>query len=105
VTASTERTAPATGPGDPAEYDIAATLAVTAADLADAVDDNRPDWLALAVRATSLLDALVLAKLGTGRAWSAAYWAEAAASAAESATAVPETCELFDPAPYRRNPR
>ena len=56
MTAATERTAPATRPGDPAEYDIAAALAEAAADLADAVDDNRPDWLTLAVRATSLLD-------------------------------------------------
>ena len=39
-------------------YDTAATLAMTAADLADAVDDQRPDAPALAEKARALLDML-----------------------------------------------
>src|SRR5581483_7664097 len=44
-------------------YDTAAALAVTAENLADAIDDDRPGWLALAETARDLLTALVAAKL------------------------------------------
>ena len=96
-----------TGPGDPAEYDIAAHLAATAADLADAVDDNRPDWITLAARAAILLDALAFTKLGPDIGWGAEFWAEADARAAKPRPAAPEdeTAELFDAEPYRRYPR
>lgn len=61
--------APATGPGDPGEYDIAAMLAATAADLADYVDDNRAGWLDLASNVRDLLDMLVITKLDAGTDW------------------------------------
>lgn len=66
---------PATGPGDPAEYDTAAALAASAARLADAIDDNRPDWLELALITGDLLDALVTGKLDTETDWNAALTA------------------------------
>jgi hypothetical protein len=55
-------TAPATGPGDPFEYDIAAALATHAASLADAIDDNRPDWREHADSVRDALDWLVAIK-------------------------------------------
>jgi hypothetical protein len=55
--------APATGPGDPAEYGTAAALAAAAERLADAVDDNRPGWLAVAWQVGDLLARLVAARL------------------------------------------
>lgn len=106
MTITTAAPAPgATRPGDPAEYDIAAALAVTAARLADAVDDDRPDWLALAVRAAGQLDALVLAKLGADHAWSPAPAAASIATAPRPAAPEDETAEQFDAEPYRRYPR
>jgi hypothetical protein len=62
---------PATPPGDPAEYDTAAALAANAARLADAVDDNRPDWLEIALIVGDLLDALVVARLDAETDWNA----------------------------------
>lgn len=44
-------------------YDTAAALAMTAEDLADAIDDQRPGWPALAETARALLTALT----GPGR--------------------------------------
>jgi hypothetical protein len=49
--------------GDPAEYDLAAALAVATEALADAVDDNRPGWLAIAQQVGDLLARLVTARL------------------------------------------
>jgi hypothetical protein len=71
------------GPGDPAEYDIAAALAANAARLADAVDDNRPDWLEIALVVGDLLDALVTGKLDAETDWNAAL-ADADARAGET---------------------
>ena len=62
---ATRTTTPATPPGSAALYDIAAALAVTTANLADSIDDNRPDWLHLADTASGLLDALVITKADT----------------------------------------
>jgi hypothetical protein len=60
---TTGRTPPAEAvPGSAAVYGTAAALAVTAERLADAIDDNRPDWLHLAEVAECLLEALVIAK-------------------------------------------
>jgi hypothetical protein len=57
--------------GDPAEYDLAATLATAAERLADAVDDNRPDWLEIALIVGDLLDALVTTRLDAETDWNA----------------------------------
>jgi rubrerythrin len=46
-------------------YETAAALAVTAENLADAIDDQRPGWPDLAAEARSLLDALAPAPPGT----------------------------------------
>jgi hypothetical protein len=54
----------ATAPGSAADYDIAVALAVAAERLADAVDDNRPDWLGIARNVGGLLADLVTARLG-----------------------------------------
>ncbi len=48
-------------------YDTAAALAMTAADLADAVDDQRPDAPALAEKARALLDMLTSPPWGSAR--------------------------------------
>ena len=48
-------------------YDTAAALAITAADLADAVDDQRPDAPALAEKARALLDMLTSPPWGSAR--------------------------------------
>lgn len=76
--------ATATGPGDPAEYDIAAALATAAERLADAVDDDRPGWLAIARETGDLLTCLVTARLGS-----------------PDPADDPGTEPLFDAAPYR----
>jgi len=46
-------------------YDTAAALAMAAENLADAIDDERPDWPQLAADARALLDALAPAPPGT----------------------------------------
>lgn len=48
-------------------YDTAAALAITAADLADAVDDQRPDAPALAEKARALLGMLTSPPFGSAR--------------------------------------
>lgn len=59
---TTTDTGPAVRPGGAAVYATAAALAVTAARLADAIDDNRPDWLHLAETAEFLIEAVVIGK-------------------------------------------
>jgi hypothetical protein len=56
------RRTPAAGPGDPFEYEIAAALAIHAGRLADAVDDNRPDWRDHADSVRDALDLLIIVK-------------------------------------------
>lgn len=104
MTVTTAPPAPATGPGDPAEYAIATALATAAEQLADAVDDNRPDWLEIAVKVGDLLDALVITRIDSETDWNAVL-ADIYATSGKPRPARPEdqTGELFDAEPYRRN--
>lgn len=57
--------------GSAAEYELAAELARHAELLADAVDDNLPGWLGIALSVSDLLDALVTTRLDTVTDWTA----------------------------------
>jgi hypothetical protein len=97
-------TMPAAAPGDATEYGTAAALATAAERLADAVDDNRPDWFGHAVAIGDLLASLVAARLA-GIGYSGGFDAvlDAIFASAARRPAIPEDqpAALFDAEPYR----